>query len=217
MAVICPSCSREVPLADINIGADTALCRACGNLFAPSALTGGSPAPRVDLMSPPPGVSVERFGRDIVISASTRSPMALFFVPFMLVWSGVSLGGIYGPQLGKGVFDPIGSLFGLPFLLGTAVLGSYALMTLMGRVAVRISGGEGSVFTGIGPFGWQRGFRTADIARVDEKLSRFRHGEQNLHGIALEGRRRIVFGTLLNDERRHFVLNALRQILQESR
>lgn len=217
MPVICPSCSRELPLSDINIEADTALCRACGNLFAPSALAGGLPAPRVDLTSPPGGVSVERVGGQTVITASTRSPMALFFVPFVLVWSGISLGGIYGSQIGKGVFDPFQSLFGVPFLLGTAVFGSYALMTLMGRVVVRISGGEGSIFTGIGPFGWQRRFRTADIARVGEKLSGFRYGNQNLHAIALEGRRRMVFGSLLNDERRYFVLDALRQILLESR
>ncbi len=215
--VICPSCSREVPLSDINVGADTALCRACGKLFAASALAGGSPAPRVDLMSPPAGISVERLGGQTVISATTRSPMALFFIPFMLVWSGFSLGGIYGTQIQTGVFDPVQSLFGIPFLLGTVALGSSALMTVMGRVLVRISGNEGSVFTGIARLGWERRFRTADITRVEERLSVFQYGAQNFHQIALEGRRRIVFGSLLNDERRYFVMNALRQILLESR
>ena len=216
MAVICPTCSRELPLADINIQADTALCRTCGNLFAPSALTRGELTSRVDLMHPPAGVSVERIGGETVIVASTRSPMAFFFVPFMLVWSGGSLGGIYGSQIYEGVFDPIRSLFGIPFLLGSVFLGSYALMTLLGRVVVRISGGEGSIFTGIGPLGWQRRFRAADITRVEERFSRFRSGNQNLHAIALEGKQRMVFGSLLNDERRYFVLSALRQILHQS-
>jgi hypothetical protein len=216
MGVICPTCSRELPLADINIQTDTALCRTCGNLFAPSSLTRGEVVSRVELMHPPAGVSVERTGGETIISASTRSPLAIFFVPFMLVWSGLSLGGIYGSQIYQGRFDPMQSLFGIPFLLGSVFLGSYALMTLLGRVVVRISGGEGSIFTGIGPMGWQRRFRAADILRVEEQLSRFRSGSQNLHAIALEGKQRMVFGSLLNDERRYFVLSALRQILLHS-
>ncbi|HYL81949.1 MAG TPA: hypothetical protein VEU07_14115 [Candidatus Acidoferrum sp.] len=216
MAVICPTCARELPLADINIQADTALCRICGNLFAPSALTRGESIAKADLRQPPPGVSVERVGGETVISASTRSPLAFFFVPFMLVWSGGSLGGIYGSQIYRGVFDPVLSLFGIPFLLGSVFLGSYALMTLLGRVVVRISGGEGAIFTGIGPLGFQKRFRLADIARVEERFSRFRSGNQNLHAIALEGKQRMVFGSLLNDERRYFVLSALRQTLLHS-
>ena len=216
MAVICPSCSRELPLADINIQTDTALCRSCGNLFAPSEFVRGEVTPRVDLMHPPPGVSVERMGGETIISASTRSPLAIFFVPFMLVWSGGSLGGIYGSQIYQGRFDLIQSLFGIPFLLGSVILGSYALMTLLGRVVVRISGGEGLIFTGIGPLGWQRQFRAADIQRVKEKRSMFRSGGQNLHAILLVGKQPMVFGSLLNDERRYFVLSALRQLLLHS-
>lgn len=49
------------------------------------------------------------------------------------------LGGIYGKQIYEGEFDLKLSLFGLPFLLGTIVIGSFALLTLCGRVEARVT------------------------------------------------------------------------------
>lgn len=60
--------------------------------------------------------------------------MALFVVPFTCVWSGISLGGIYGRQVSSGQFDPTSSLFGLPFLIGSVFLIGYCAMTTMGNV-----------------------------------------------------------------------------------
>ena len=64
--------------------------------------------------------------------------MAFFLVPFMCVWSGGSLGGIYGSQFFQSKFDLSMSLFGIPFVLGTLLFGSFALMTVCGKVVVSI-------------------------------------------------------------------------------
>ena len=52
----------------------------------------------------------------VSLGATTRSPIAFFLVPFMCVWSGGSLGGVYGSQVLNGEFDLGISLFGIPFI-----------------------------------------------------------------------------------------------------
>ena len=37
----------------------------------------------------------------------------------MLIWSGGSLGGIYGTQIANQEFSLLQSLFGIPFIIGT--------------------------------------------------------------------------------------------------
>src|SRR4051812_18688409 len=105
----------------------------------------------VDLTRPPAGARFVRNMRGFEVSVSTRSVLAVFLVPFMCVWSGGSLGGIYGSQVMQGQFDLMRSLFGLPFLIGSVVLGSLTLMAVAGRVHVQVKGNDGSVFIGVGP------------------------------------------------------------------
>ena len=100
------------------------------------------------------------------VGATTRSVSAFFLVPFMLVWSGFSLGGIYGTHIVKGKFDPMMSLFGIPFVLGSVLFWSLALMAIAGKVEVRIRGEEGTIFTGLGVLGWTRRFRVTEVSRA---------------------------------------------------
>jgi len=89
--------------------------------------------------------------------------MAIIPVPFTALWAVGSLWAIYGSQIAKGTFDPTSSLAGIPFLLGSLVLLWMTLMAVCGKVVVRASGDEGSVFVGVGRFGWTRRFRGSEI------------------------------------------------------
>ena len=100
--------------------------------------------------------------------ATTGSSEAWFLVPFMLIWSGFAFGGIYGSQWQKGKFDLLESLFGIPFVIASFLFGSRAIMTAGGHVVVRRSGNEGSIFQGVGPFGWTQRFRWSDVESVTE-------------------------------------------------
>jgi hypothetical protein len=215
MQARCPTCVTEIALEDVNVATDLALCRRCKQTFAFSELSGEAGEPQVDLRRPPKGAWFEQTSRGFEVGASTRSPQAFFLVPFMMVWSGGSLGGIYGTQIAKGEFNPFISLFGIPFVLGTLVLGSFALMTVAGKVRVRVEGDEGQLFTGVGPFGWTRRFSWREMTKVGTTQKQGRNGSSEQ--ITLEGQRRIDFGSGLNTDRLHFVLAALRKMRREKR
>jgi hypothetical protein len=212
----CPLCRSPIGLDDINVATDIALCRRCGKTFSFSGLVGGSANAAPDLTTPPNGAWFEQLANGFRTGATTRSWMALFVVPFTCVWSGMSLGGIYGKQISSGLFDPTSSLFGVPFLLGSVFLIGYCAMTTMGKVELSQRGGSLSVFTGIGRLGWTRNYLWSDFssAREDSRRNGVNWNRQQGVVIVLEGKRRAAFGTMLSEERRYFVLSALRQMLR---
>src|SRR4051812_10763885 len=130
MVVTCPHCASSLAPEDINVEADTALCRSCGEAARFSDLL--HPHPPSESPVPPRGTWDNDDGVERCIGASTRSPMALVLVPFMCVWSGLSLGGIYGSQIVSGKFNPVMSLFELPFLAGSLIFWAWTAMTVFG-------------------------------------------------------------------------------------
>lgn len=211
MNSFCPKCRVPIPLTDVNVATDLALCRACGETFSFAALQETAEAESVDLARPPRGAWFHKDNRGFEAGASTRSWAALFLVPFMAVWSGFSLGGIYGSQMWKGEFNLGMSLFGIPFVLGTLLFGSLALMSVCGKVVVSVRGPDGLVFTGIGPVGWRRRFRWNEVTGVRRSSSADSEGHRTQR-ITLEGPATLHFGTGLSEARRDFLLAALNQM-----
>jgi len=211
MAMSCPRCGAQIAVSDVNVQQNVALCRACKSLFGASELAHG--APLVRDLSCPPGAWDTRDGDERRLGATTRSGAAFFLVPFMCVWSGGSLGGIYGMQIATRHFSLGLSLFGIPFVLGTLLFGTIALMSVLGRVEVRIRGDEGVVFTGVGPLGWTRRFSLSDFGTISEVFRAGRHNSSQ-NAIVLEGARRLEFGSMLSTERRYFLMESLRPLLR---
>ncbi len=212
MKVFCPKCESPIPASRLNAVTDIAICDACDEAFDLSTLIvkGVDEGFRID--EPPPGASFEETGVGWRLTASTRSAIAFFLVPFMMVWSGFSLGGIYGTQIAAGEFNLLLSLFGIPFVLGTLVFGSLALMTSCGHIVVTTQYEEGTVFSGIGLFGRTQRFDWAKVSRIEEQ-----HGigkRSQTTNVLLVGDKRIeCFGGLLTSERRYYVVQALRMKL----
>jgi hypothetical protein len=142
-----------------------------------------------------------------------RSPIAFFLVPFMCVWSGFSLGGIYGSQIVKGHFQLGPSLFGIPFLIGTLVFGSIALLSVAGRSEVRVRGEHAEAFTGVGPLGLRRRFLMSEVTRVREDVVGYSNSTP-IYAIVLEGSRRIRVGVGVSDARRQFMFGVLRALVE---
>ena len=157
--VVCPRCQSAIPLEDVNVANDIALCRKCAYNFSFADALADSEIEGVDLSKPPKGIWYKRLPNGFELGSSTRSAAAFFLVPFMMVWSGFSLGGIYGTQIVKGHFNLGMSLFGIPFLLGTILFGSIAIMTVCGKFCVRAEGNDGEVFVGVGSVGYRKKFR----------------------------------------------------------
>jgi hypothetical protein len=219
MGTICPSCKSAIPVEDINVSTDLALCRACGKTYRFSEIVRDPLRAGADLANPPGGAWYEKRPNGFSVGATTRSWMALFLVPFTCAWSGGSLFGIYGRQIATGHFDFASSLFGLPFLAGSVFLLAGCLMTTAGKTVITRDSDRLTIFNGVGWLGLTRSYLWSDFryVREDSVLGSF-NVSSNFQGrtIALEGRRRITFGSAWTSQRRYFVLSALRSEMTSS-
>ena len=173
----CLTCGAAIPLDDINVASDIALCRKCGNASAFSLIYDASGLADAGTGEPPRGVRVERdlMGGGVSIIYKRIDRSVFFLIPFTLIWSGVSIGGLYGTQLMNQSFDWKMSLFGIPFLIGTIFLVSSTLMGLFGKHTITLKRGEGTVFRGIGKLGRTRTFTYSRDARISLRPSIIRH------------------------------------------
>jgi hypothetical protein len=192
------------------------MCPTCKEAFALSELVAQGHEVDIDLSEPPSGTWFRTEANGWELGGTTRHPIAFFLVPFMCVWSGLSLGGIYGSQIIQGKFNLVMSLFGLPFVAGTVLFGSIMLMTIVGKVTLRVDDGDGVVFTGVGPLGWSRRFRWDDVNRVEEIATSYQSPGNSGRMLALEGKTRLTFGSLLSQGRRFYFLQVLRRMLRRS-
>ena len=207
----CPNCRATIPIQNINIQTDIGKCDACGSIFKVSdAFTELNP--RFDINQTPAGAWYRQNFSQTTIGATTRSYAAFFLVPFMIVWSGGSLGGIYGTQIISGEFNPFMSLFGIPFLIGSVVFWSLALMAIWGKVELTFNHQGGTIFTGLGKIGITKHFQWNEISKIDEGSSNHRYPGGHGAQIVLKKKKRYSFGSGLNEERRYYLLQALKKI-----
>lgn len=212
MNIACPACRSEIPLEDVNVASDLALCRRCEKPHSYAELLEQRELGPIDLNHPPKGMWLLRKPNGFELGLSTRSVAAVFLVPFTLVWGGGSMGGIYGSQIAKGQFELLPSLFGIPFFLGTLVLLFFTLMTLSGKQVLRVDHSGAEIFTGIGRFGWRRRFQWHEIKRVLITTHRTSKGNTSRQ-LTLEGDRHYQLGFGQRDERLHYALAFLRPLV----
>ena len=140
-----------IQAADLAPAQGVAVCRFCEKPFPLEACRTAIPFEQrniVPVMTPPKGVDLVETMDGFRLTLSTRSCIAVFLVPFTLVWAGGSLGGIYGTQIAKGEFNWMMSLFGLPFLVGSFFLIALTVMSVCGRTIVELAGGKFLIRTG---------------------------------------------------------------------
>lgn len=213
----CPKCQSNIPNAHINISADIAQCPECSHLFKISENIGYNQVDTIfDRSNPPQGTWIQEDFNSFIIGATTRSWLALFLIPFLCVWSGFSLSSLYGTQILEGKFSLFNSLFGIPFVIGTILLGGYTLMTIFGKVELSLNTEGGTIFTGIGAIGRTQRFLWSEIDKVYEGIS---HGNRGriVKEIKLEGKSQLTFGSMLNDERRFYILKTLQQMIAKKK
>ncbi len=145
MRLFCPLCDRELKPEDVNLAKDTGYCPVCKEMFSLTPLMEAvnneeDHQEDAELLrkGPPKGVTLKQDGREIIVIAHQSRATCLFLIPFMCFWSGLSLGGLYGTQIYKGEFSLGQSLFGIPFLAGTALMLGAVLHSLFGTVMLRI-------------------------------------------------------------------------------
>jgi len=213
---VCPKCRSEIPLEDVNVSKDIALCRQCGRTWSYADLIEDNDTADFNSGTPPSGAWFREIPpRGFEVGVSTRSPLAFFLVPFMCVWSGFSLGGIYGTQFIKGHFNLGESLFGIPFILGTLLFGSIAIMSVCGKVVVSVDGDDGIIFTGVGPIGLRRRFNWRNVTGI-RRTEKYGNRGSVSQQITFDGEKRLNFAGSVKDERLDFMFATLRRKWRES-
>ncbi len=212
----CPDCQSQIPMEDVNVAADIALCKSCGQTHSFALLCGIANISLEILQSPPKHIKITQDSWQKIILTYRRVPGVVFFlIPFTAIWSGGSMWGIYGTQILSGKFDLTKSLFGLPFLLGTIVLVSILVYCLFGKWQITLADGQGTVFVGIGSLGWTRRFmynRNSVVALVKTSLQVNDIPQKGIQ-ITTDGAA-CVFGASIKEESKQYIAAWL---LNESR
>ena len=211
--IICPQCRSEIPLEDVSVSTDIALCRHCGRNWSYAAFA--DTTGYFDPKNPPKGTWCEEPSpHKFEVGASTRSAQAFFLIPFTMFWSGITVGGIYGTQFSNRHFDLGTSLFGIPFILGTIILLSNIMMSTYGEVIVTVDGDDGVIFTGFRPIGWRRRFNWREVASIRRTEG---HNRRSVYQqITFDGKKRLNFASSVNSERLNFMLGFLKKKWRES-
>jgi hypothetical protein len=217
---LCPSCHAAIPLDDVNVAKDVALCRACGRSTAFSLISGASEVSLEALRDQPRSVKAERgVNNELTIVYRRLSPALLFLVPFTAFWSGMSMCGIYGTQIWNGKFDLAKSLFGIPFLIGTIILVTVILFLLFGKWVITLDRGEGTVFTGVRRLGWTRRFSyNRDTAVSMTYATGVSTNGQRQPGILVRtDGQDFIFGALLATNAKQFIAALIAKEVAETR
>ena len=215
MQLVCPNCGAPLGDTDVNVANNVAFCRACSHAYQLSELVGAVPAtkspPRFDpTTNPPKGCWYRETMDGWTAGATTRSPVAFFLIPFMCVWSGGSLGGIYGSQIIAGKFDLVMSLFGIPFLLGSILFWSFAILCVAGKVELTARSEDLTIFAGVGKLGWEKKITITGASRVYTSGNHFQYPGSNNANIIIEGPSNTRFGSGLSFGRQMFLVQLLR-------
>lgn len=209
----CPKCNFKIDRENINIKTDIAQCDKCDYIFKVSENLANYIDDRFDFKNTPNGTWYKKELNDTIIGATTRSPMAFFLVPFMLIWSGGSIGTIYGSQIIKGEFDLSLSLFGIPFLVGSIVFWSFALTSIWGKVELTLNNRGGKIFTGIGNIGLIKRFNWNDVSTLKEKRANYYFPGGQSGRLVFEGKKRISFGLGVKSDRSYYLYRAIRSLI----
>ncbi len=210
----CPNCGKVLPLDDVNVAQDVALCRACG--YSGSFLS-ATPVPQMtdeEMARPPKRVSLRReFGDALTITCRPKRTGLFFLIPFTAFWSGISMTGIYLVPLATGSFEWKLGLFGLPFLAGTIGLLAAILYLLFGKTTVTLSKGRAHLFMGLFGVGRTREMECGQGTKVTIEKSGYRVNNVPQPEIVLtSGEKKMKFGAMgLSNDVQTYVAAVLRR------
>jgi hypothetical protein len=244
MIVTCPKCRREIPLADLNVANDVALCRTCNLVHKFSSLVQAAELEQgIDFTRPPAGTWYRNSGLGAVIGATHRSfGSAMGLLAVSLFWNGIvsifvclavsatlrllhvpapawfPFPKMNGNEMGLGMTIFLW-LFLTPFIvIGLAMVLGF-LMSLGGRTEVTIRNGQGVIYSGIGALGRRKRFNPQFVkdVRLEDKRWRDSDGDARRSRqivIEMQEGKPIQLGSTLREDRMKFVAAALHRALR---
>lgn len=168
----CPSCESTIPMDDINVGQNVALCRSCGISCAFSNLVNEEEDDRI-LASPPKHLTIEKTPQGITMIYRKRGFTAIFVILFAILWTGMIWGVMVPSILQK---NPEELLFCIPFIIADVLILCAACFFLFGKSIISASPGKGTYSCGIGIFKISRSFSLTHQTTFGEKIIAQPHG-----------------------------------------
>jgi hypothetical protein len=169
-----------------------------------------------DAGSPPKGARFEKTPGGFIVGATTRHPRdAAFIVPFVAATAAMLLWSVYGGETPAGGYALSEGITVSLILFGILTFAIDALMTLFGRIEVRIDGEKGKILTGFGPVMWTRKFDWSDVDEITSRPSSINYPGCRGRMIVLEGKRRVRFGSGVRYDRQSYMLAVLLKMLME--
>jgi hypothetical protein len=208
MKLVCPECKSEVPLAAVDLGRDSATCWQCGKDFDCREWIEAELVTPEHLREPPDGATYVESPNGFKVVVSTRAYRWLVLLPAACFWSGLLLIFSWAGLHAEAGWRAVVFAFLTPFYLSGAALWVFALMPVFGKIAIEVDGESGSIFKGIGPFGWRRHFDWSGVKRI--RLARYSINDSNWEQIVLEGDNIVQAGRGVRHKRLYYVLIALR-------
>ncbi len=97
MKIHCPSCSKEVPAANVDLSGRVAKCGACNNVFnCAGQMPASDGAPQAKSPAPmPKNFTVRHTGDGLEIVRTWFSAGTVFLTFFCLIWNGFMIGWFY--------------------------------------------------------------------------------------------------------------------------
>jgi len=155
----CQNCGAVIPLEDVNVSSDIALCRTCGKTMPFSGLAPISSS-SVVLQRPPEGVCiVDDPIKGKTITYRKFSPSMLLLFPMAAGFLGATIFLLFGFHIYKYKFDiehaPL-TIIAIPFLAGTVFLFTGAFFNLLGSWRITITRDQLAVSMKVGLLSWTR-------------------------------------------------------------
>ncbi len=227
----------------MNVAAAIAVCPSCTTVTKLADLADDPVLAAVNAAEIPAGCDRQSFADEVVLSASTRSfggvlgalVIAAFWNGivsiFVLIatastlhhlgitlpaWFPSPTGGNSQNGIGPGM--PLGMtlflwIFLTPFIaIGATMIGA-VFMCLAGSDRIVIRDNEATLSTGVGPLRYARRFQLNDVQAVRIGQSSWKQNDQSKPQVLIVADREIKFGSMLPEERRNWLVAALREEL----
>jgi hypothetical protein len=206
----CINCNHNILPEDINTRKDTVFCRNCETVFKLSTDYPAGIESRFSISDPPAGAWFEQNLYEIKVGVSTRSYKGLLVVPFLI---GIIMFFTIKDDSGlSSIFEGAPLIFKIFFAVSWLFSFFQILFFAAGKIELTLSGEGGKIFTGIWKFGRTRKFLWKDIGAVREIPYESRWSKGNAVAVAVEGKTRIAFGTILSDSRKYYLYRSLKYI-----
>jgi|GEM_PF-2474005 len=217
----CQNCGAVIPLEDVNVSSDIALCRTCGKTMPFSGLVPISGS-SVDLQHPPAGVCiVDDPFKGITITYRKFSPSMLLLFPMAAGFLGATIFLLFGFHIYKYKFDIERTIMAIPFLAGTVFLSTVALFHLLGSWRITITRDQLTVVMKVSPLSWTRRLACDRSAQVRMFLPSIRVSggmnstTQDLVQVECQGKT-LDFGGAMPEDVKLYIAETIRRTLSGS-